>query len=119
MKLAAATSANDFHEFVNKGRRELQWEADGVESCVGLICNDGFAFVVNGKIDGNARIDAGTQVMLGLVPAMIHPAPREALVVGLGTGSTAGWLAECRRWSAWTCWSSNRSSAASRRTALR
>lgn len=89
-----AAQANDFHDFVNKGRRQLVWDADGVESCVGLTCDSGFAFVVNGKIDGNARGDAGTQVMLGLVPAMLHPAPRAALVVGLGTGSTAGWLAE-------------------------
>ena len=31
--------------------------------------------------------------MGGLVGAMLHPHPRHALVIGLGTGSTAGWLA--------------------------
>ena len=30
--------------------------------------------------------------MLGLLGAMRHPQPRRALVIGLGTGSTAGWL---------------------------
>ena len=69
------------------------WEGDGVESSVALAAEpSGYAFVVNGKIDGNARADAGTQVMLGLLAAMRHPQPRRALVIGLGTGSTAGWL---------------------------
>jgi hypothetical protein len=30
--------------------------------------------------------------MAGLIGAMLHPAPKNALVIGLGTGSTAGWL---------------------------
>src|SRR5687767_1991887 len=50
------------------------------------------AFIVNGKVDGNARHDAPTQVMSGLLGALLHPSPRSALVVGLGTGTTAGWL---------------------------
>ena len=32
--------------------------------------------------------------MLGLIGAALHPQPRTAFVVGLGTGETAGWLAE-------------------------
>src|SRR4029077_19501840 len=51
-----------------------------------------YAFMVNGKGDGNARGDAGTQIMSGLVGALAHPNPTSAMVVGLGTGSTAGWL---------------------------
>ena len=31
--------------------------------------------------------------MGGLIGAALHPNPRRALVIGLGTGSTAGWLA--------------------------
>ena len=31
--------------------------------------------------------------MSGLVGAILHPAPADALVIGLGTGSSAGWLA--------------------------
>jgi spermidine synthase len=30
--------------------------------------------------------------MSGLVGALLHPEPKRALVIGLGTGSTAGWL---------------------------
>ena len=74
-------------------RRHVVWEVDGVESSVALLDHDGLAFSINGKIDGNAREDVPTQVMLGMVAAALHPDPRRALVVGLGTGSSAGWLA--------------------------
>ncbi len=35
----------------------------------------------------------GTQVMLPLIGSLRHPDPHTALVVGLGTGESAGWLA--------------------------
>ncbi|MFZ2490114.1 MAG: fused MFS/spermidine synthase, partial [Thermoanaerobaculia bacterium] len=50
------------------------------------------SFIVNGKVDGAARGDAATQVMAGMIGAMLHPQPRTSLVIGLGTGSSAGWL---------------------------
>ncbi|MGZ3425315.1 MAG: spermidine synthase, partial [Polyangia bacterium] len=43
---------------------------------------------------GNARSDASTQVMAGLMGALVHPGVHRSLVVGLGTGSTAGWLGQ-------------------------
>jgi hypothetical protein len=79
--------------FVRDTRRGVEWEADGVESSVALHRNGGYAFTVNAKSDGHCRSDAGTQVMGGLLGAMLHPAPASAMVIGLGTGSTAGWLA--------------------------
>jgi spermidine synthase len=70
------------------------WEADGIESSVALMAiGPGLSFVLNGKADGNARGDAATVVMGGLVGAALHPQPRRSLVIGLGAGSTAGWLA--------------------------
>ena len=55
---------------------------------------NGYAFIVNGKSDGNAIGDAATQIGPALVGGILHPHPTSALVVGLGTGETAGWLAE-------------------------
>src|SRR5260370_11421917 len=49
---------------------------------------------MNGMCDGNAVKDADTQIMLGLIGGALHPQPRTAVVVGLGTGETAGWLAD-------------------------
>jgi len=84
---------NSLRNYVHARHRTIVWEKDGVESSVALsIDNSGMAFVVNGKADGNARGDAATQVVSGLVGALLHPQPRQALVIGLGTGSTAGWL---------------------------
>jgi spermidine synthase len=85
-------SANALRQWLVQGRRGVVWEADGVESSVGLRSHGGLAFYVNGKSDGNAVGDAGTQVMGGLLGALFHPQPRRSMVIGLGTGSTAGWL---------------------------
>ena len=75
-------------------RRTIVWESDGVEASLALRRNNGDAFVVNGKVDGHAIGDAGTQMWLGLLGAILHPDPKTAVVVGLGTGESAGWLAD-------------------------
>jgi spermidine synthase len=87
-------SPNAFENWRRNKISSVQWEADGVESSVALVTiGPGLAFVMNGKIDGNARGDAPTMLMSGLVGTALHPSPRRALVVGLGAGGTAGWLA--------------------------
>ena len=85
-------TANNQIEWMYRTRRTTVWDRDGRESSVALVDTSDYAFMVNGKADGSARGDAGTQVMAGLVPAILHRDPRRALVIGLGTGSTAGWL---------------------------
>jgi len=76
-------------------RRAIRWEIEGRESSIGLFALNGVAFLINGKSDGSAIEDSGTQVMSGLLGALRHPGEvKHALVIGLGTGSTAGWLAE-------------------------
>ncbi len=84
---------NNVIDFMNTRRRTTFWEADGLESSVSVADADGFSFTVNGKGDGHARFDAGTQVMSGVLAGLLHPHPRTAAVVGLGTGTSAGWLA--------------------------
>jgi spermidine synthase len=88
----ALGSRNNYRQWVNMIRRAIKWEGDGAESSVGLDGRMGWAFIVNGKSDGHARIDAPTQVMVGLLGALFHPDVKKAMVIGLGTGSTAGWL---------------------------
>src|SRR5438270_293828 len=84
---------NELRDAIQSIRRHIIWDLDGIESSVGVQNADSVSFIVNGKSDGNARYDAGTQVMSGLIGAALHPNPKQAMVVGLGTGSTAGWLA--------------------------
>lgn len=83
---------NAIKEWRNLQRRKTIWEADGRESSVALSEANGLAFSLNGKCDGNSLVDAPTQIMLGMVSALAHPAPKTAFVVGLGTGCSAGWL---------------------------
>jgi hypothetical protein len=86
-------SANEMRQWLNKTRNSLDWEAEGLESMVGLDAYNGYSFVINGKTDGNVKSDAPTQVMGPLVGAILHPDPQTAMVIGMGTGSSAGWLA--------------------------
>lgn len=79
--------------FIRAQRRAVDWQTDGIESTIAIDHADGLSFIVNGKSDGNAREDAATQVMGGLVGAALVPRVDHAMVIGLGTGSTAGWLA--------------------------
>ena len=90
---ASPEGPNDLRDLTNSRRRAVVWEIEGRESSVALIGRAGYAFLVNGKSDGSARGDAPTQVMSGLIGAALHPKPQNALVIGLGTGSSAGWLA--------------------------
>ena len=94
-RVPASTTASltSLHVWMREQRRGILWEADGREASVALARTTGLAFVLDGKVDGHVRVDAATQVMSGLVGAALHPSPRSALVIGLGTGSTAGWLA--------------------------
>lgn len=79
--------------WLNANRRYISWEQDGIESNVAISEAEGIKFIVNGRTDGNTVSDAHTQVMGGLIGNMLHPAPKKVLVIGLGTGSTAGWIA--------------------------
>jgi predicted membrane-bound spermidine synthase len=88
------TSPNKWVSWTRARQRSVVWEGDGVESSVALAADtDGYAFIVNGKSDGSLISDAGTQVMLGMLGPILNPSARRTLVIGLGTGSSAGWLA--------------------------
>lgn len=88
----AQPTMNAATAFVHVQRSDIVWEADGVESTVAVGSHESYNFIVSGKSDGSAITDAPTQVMSGLLGAALRPAARSAFVVGLGTGSTAGWL---------------------------
>lgn len=88
------TSANALREWVNVIRDATLFEQDGRESSIALLTDNDLGLIVNGKSDGSARDDAGTQVMSGMLPMLIHPNPKKALVIGLGTGTTSGWIAD-------------------------
>ena len=86
--------ANELRQRLRAQRGGVLEAREGVESSIALTVGDDLGLIVNGKSDGTARGDAPTQVMGGLVGALLHPDPTSALVIGMGTGTTAGWLAQ-------------------------
>lgn len=87
------TTRNALRRWKEQQRAAVSWEVDGRESSLALSTLNDTAFVVSGKSDGAAVEDSATQVMGGLIGAFLHPAVKRVMVIGLGTGSTAGWLA--------------------------
>jgi spermidine synthase len=66
--------------------RELR---DGVDATVAVTdYDDGRALFVNGKPDAGTGDDMPNQMLLGHLPMLVHPSPRDVLVVGMGSGVT-------------------------------
>ncbi len=85
---------NETQRWKNSLKRRIIWERDGVESCVAIAVTDSLSFIIDGEADGNACHDAGTQIGLGLIGPILNQSCSSALIVGLGTGESAGWLAK-------------------------
>lgn len=85
---------NQLREWMNNTRHATLFEKDGRESSIAVLTGDDLGLIVNGKSDGSARDDAGTQVMSGMLAMLVHPNPKTAMVIGLGTGTTSGWIAD-------------------------
>jgi spermidine synthase len=90
---ALTSGPNDLKKWMHDRRRNIAWQADGSEASVAIATRGGIAFLVNGKSDGNSITDAPTQIMFPVLGAILHSDPQESLVIGLGTGESAGWLA--------------------------
>jgi spermidine synthase len=73
-------------------RWRLSYFAEGRDMLVTVNHNEtNVTLAVNGKVDASLG-DAETQLLLAYLPGLLHPAPRKALVVGFGSGATAGAL---------------------------
>jgi spermidine synthase len=76
----------------NNGSRML-YVGEGMNSSVAVTkSSDGaINFHVSGKIEASTEpLDMRLQVMLGHLPAMVHPHPKSVLIIGCGAGVTAG-----------------------------
>ncbi len=74
--------------------RGMLAEVDGAKSSVAWARDNDLALIVDGRNRGTAHGDAPSHIMGPLIGAALHPEPRHILVLGLGTGQTAGWLAQ-------------------------
>ncbi|HEY2943985.1 MAG TPA: fused MFS/spermidine synthase [Vicinamibacteria bacterium] len=70
---------------------ELVYYREGAEVTVSVKRVGGtLSLAVDGKVDATSGSDMLTQRLLAHLPLLLHPAPREACVIGLGSGVTAG-----------------------------
>ncbi|MBF0408944.1 MAG: fused MFS/spermidine synthase [Candidatus Riflebacteria bacterium] len=93
---ALEPTRNGIQSWLNSWRRVMFWESEGIESYVSMIKSNGISFLINGKSDGNAKYDMNNAITMGLISSLISAPPQKALIIGLGTGMTAGWLAQSK-----------------------
>ena len=76
------------------GAEQLSFE-EGWNAAVSVWRNGSATWLkTNGKSDASSVADMNTQVLVGLLPALAHPQPRRAFLVGFGSGVTARTLAD-------------------------
>jgi spermidine synthase len=85
-----------YRDFQNDASQNtLLFYKDGVSCNVAVYQTPGSGrfLRVNGKTDASSGQDMHTQMLVSFLPALIHPAtPEKALVLGLGSGVSAGAL---------------------------
>lgn len=88
--LKAAVRSN-FAELLRK-QDEVLFYRDGRSGTVSVHRrNDGTIYLrINGKTDASTTRDMPTQLMAGHIPMLLHREPRRVLVIGMGSGVTAG-----------------------------
>lgn len=71
----------------------LLYHADGIIATVTVEDNHGsVALKVNGKVDASSVGDMPTQILSGLLPLFFGTQPEQTVVIGFGSGVTAGAL---------------------------
>ncbi len=93
--IAAWQSPDPFDQFIAQRypRQTIIWREEGVEATVVVhqARNQELSLTVNGNHQAsNGRVMAYDHHRIGHLPMALHPQAREALVIGLGGGATAG-----------------------------
>jgi spermidine synthase len=75
--------------------RQLLFYREGINSTVAVERTERMTSLrVDGKVDASNGADMATQLMLGHLPLLLHPNPERVLIIGLGSGVTAGAVAQ-------------------------
>ena len=87
-KYARQMSVADLESTLRAG--QLEYYKEGAAGTVSVRRLAGsLSLAIDGKVDASNAGDMLTQRLLGLLPVLLHPEPRDALVIGLGSGVTA------------------------------
>jgi spermidine synthase len=88
---AVAANLTEFRAAVNAV--DVLYHEDGPDMSVAVLKSQRtghISMMVNGKPDAATGGDMSTQVLLGQLAMLLHPDPKRGLVIGLGSGVTAG-----------------------------
>ena len=89
----ADTPADLRKRIKNSRNAKILYHRDGAGSTITVKDHgNSITLAVNGKVDASSAFDLSTQILLGQIPMLMHPNPQQALVVGLGSGMSAGSL---------------------------
>lgn len=95
---AAVTTAPDPFTTILRyryGGQEVLWREEGVQTTVSVhrLKDNSLAMFLDGHNQATDSGAGGVHRMIGSLPMALHPDPRDALVIGLGGGATAGAVA--------------------------
>ncbi len=88
-KYASYMEPGEFLDFLRQGDL-LYYREDQVATVTVKKVASRLSLAIDGKVDATSSADMMTQRLLAHVPLLLHPAPKEVLVIGLGSGVTAG-----------------------------
>lgn len=84
-----------FQEYSNSKSQgqEILFFKEGAVANVAVVRQfNGLSLMINGKSDASTMEDMPSQLLCAHLPALLHANPRRALVIGFGSGVTAGAL---------------------------
>jgi hypothetical protein len=88
-KYASYLEPGEFLDFLRQGDL-LFYREDEVATVTVKKVASRLSLAIDGKVDATNAADMMTQRLLAHVPLLLHPAPKDVLVIGLGSGVTAG-----------------------------
>lgn len=78
--------------------RPVLWQQEGMQTTVAVVGGAGRVMLIDGRHQANDSAEmAFIHHRIGLLPVVLHPRPRRALVVGLGGGATPGGMSQFPR----------------------
>jgi spermidine synthase len=87
-----ATLGTSYQEFKDSRREKILYYRDGANMTVAVLQagDEHIVLKVNGKVDASTTGDLPTQILSGHLPLLLQPLARRVLVIGMGSGITAG-----------------------------
>jgi len=85
----ARSNQTDYRRAMHRAGRVI-FNKEGVSATVSILEDPAGdrGLIVNGKTDASSVADMKTQRLVGHLPMLLHPDPKDALVIGLGAGVT-------------------------------